>query len=352
MNQDQQTLYRFQPLNDSRWSDLLQRHPRSSVFHSVEWLAALRRTYGYEPLAITTCRPSGNLDNALVFCEVKSRLTGRRLVSLPFSDHCEPLVDDATDLQRIVQELRHDRVRYIELRPTVARDSTILGPHSEQIYCWHRIDLRPSLDKLLSNCHKDSIQRKIRRAEREGLTLDDAGPAENLDSFYRLLVLTRRRHLLPPQPKKWFRNLIDSFGTALKIRVALKHRQPIAAILTLRYKDGLTYKYGCSDPRFHPLGGMHLLLWTSIHEAKKDGMSVFDLGRSDCDDQGLITFKERWGAERAPLTYLRWSPNELPGRAYLSSAEQAKSRTVRTLLQYLPAPVLRAAGTLFYKHAG
>jgi lipid II:glycine glycyltransferase (peptidoglycan interpeptide bridge formation enzyme) len=255
-------------------------------------------------------------------------------------------------LSALTKESRNDKLRYIEIRPTQPLDSATLGFHLAETYRWHRIDLSPTLNQLFRNCHKDSTQRKIRRAEREGLTLNEGGPADNLDSFYRLLVLTRRRHFLPPQPKKWFHSLIDAFGTALRIRVAFKDRQPIAAILTLRYRDVLTYKYGCSDPQFHHLGGMHLLLWTAIEEAKKHGMSWLDLGRSDCDDHGLITFKERWGAKCALLTYLRWSPTELPRKAYVTSASDSKLRTVRTLMQYLPDPVLRVAGTLFYKHAG
>jgi hypothetical protein len=351
-----QTLYRFEPLKDPRWPEFLQRHPRSSVFHSAEWLEALRRTYGYQPMAITTCPPGAVLRSALVFCRVESWLTGRRFVSLPFSDHCDPLIDETQDLAAMLpafkKELLRDKVRYFDIRPTQALDSATLGLNRAQNYCWHRIDLRPNLNQLFSNCHKGSTQRKIRRAEREGLTLDPGGPADNLDSFYRLLVLTRRRHSLPPQPKKWFNSLIDTFGSALTIRVARKDGQPIAAVLTLGHRNVLTYKYGCSDPQFHHLGGMHLLLWTSIQAAKEDGMSVFDLGRSDCDNQGLITFKDRWGAESAPLTYLRWTPGELSPKADASSADNSEHRTARALLQYLPAPVLRAAGALFYKHAG
>ena len=85
---------RIQPLTDPRWAELVKRHPRSSVFHTREWLEALHRTYGYEPVAMTTCSPDA-LTNAVVFCRVESRLTGRRLVSLPFSDHCELLVEDS-----------------------------------------------------------------------------------------------------------------------------------------------------------------------------------------------------------------------------------------------------------------
>src|SRR5690242_12893147 len=81
------------PLVDDRWPEFIGRHPNASVFHSRGWLSALQSTYGYEPLAFTTSAPSEELKNALLFCVVRSWLTGSRLVSLPFSDHCDPLVE-------------------------------------------------------------------------------------------------------------------------------------------------------------------------------------------------------------------------------------------------------------------
>src|SRR5271170_3971737 len=109
------------PLTDRRWEELVQRHPHASVFHSAAWLKALARTYQYQPIAYTTSPIDQRLDNAIVFCRVESWLTGRRLVSLPFSDHCEPLVDAEDDLDAIVIALEHDSrqrdLRYIELRP-------------------------------------------------------------------------------------------------------------------------------------------------------------------------------------------------------------------------------------------
>jgi CelD/BcsL family acetyltransferase involved in cellulose biosynthesis len=321
----------------------LQRHPRSSVFHTVQWLDALRRTYGYEPIAVTTCPPGTELDNAVVFCQIESWLTGRRWVSLPFSDHCDPLVDDISALGSSFEgKLSRNGLRYVELRPT---RPLAAGQHSaDSTYCRHQIDLAQDLDTLLHNCHKSSTQRKIARADREGLIEESGRSKHLLDSFYRLLLLTRRRHSMPPQPRRWFENLIDSLGDTLTIRVAKKDGQAIAAILTLRFKDTLVYKYGCSDARFHPLGGMHFLFWRSICDAKQDGLLRFDLGRSDLEDQGLITFKDRWGAERSSLTYLRWSA-KAPSR-------HSRRRTFRTLVQYMPDLLLRAAGTLLYKHAG
>src|SRR5205085_3632500 len=81
-------VYHVDPLKDPRWPRFLEGHPRASVFHSPAWLNALFKTYGYKSIVYTTCRPDEELRNGVVLCRVESWLTGRRLVSLPFSDHC------------------------------------------------------------------------------------------------------------------------------------------------------------------------------------------------------------------------------------------------------------------------
>ena len=349
-------LHRFDPLTDPRWEEFLQRHPRSSVFHAGQWLDALHRTYGYEPVVITMCPQNAALTNAAVFCRVDSWLTGRRLVGLPFSDHCDLLVDARADLAAIASALerepRQAMLRYVEIRPKYLLDGVSSESHPTYSYCLHQLDLRPTLDRLFANCHKDSTQRKILRAEREGLVYEEGCSKFLLDCFYSLLILTRRRHLVPPQPKRWFQSLIDCFGGALKIRVAFRDKNAIAAILTLRYKDTLVYKYGCSDSRFHYLGGMHSLFWRSIQEAKQDGLNVFDLGRSDWEDTGLITFKDRWGAERSEITYLRYSALTKGKGTYVPAGADWKGRIAKTVFPRLPDRVLCAAGALIYRHIG
>src|ERR1035438_3748277 len=300
------TLYPIEPSKDSRWEPFVRKHPRGSVFHSRAWLEALARTYGYEPVGYTTSAPGEPLQNGAVFCRVESRLTGRRLVSLPFSDHCDLLVSAPGDLQVFAEGLERERQmenwRYIEIRPLHATEMANGLGRSSATYSFHQLDLRPDLETLLGNCHRSSTQRKIQRAQREGLAYKEGSDQTFLDKFYLLLVLTRRRHHLPPQPKSWYRNLMESFGRDLKIRLALKDGRPVAGMLTLRYKDTLVYKNGGSDSRFHNLGAMHLLYWESIRDAKNLGLRTFDLGRSDVEQAGLIKFKSRWGAQQMTLT--------------------------------------------------
>jgi hypothetical protein len=346
------TVYEIDPTRDERWDELLETHPQASIFHTRGWLEALRRTYGYVPVAFTTSPPECRLANGLPFCQISSWLTGRRLVSLPFSDHCAPLVESSEQLNRLLAYLREkvalEKWSYIELRPT---DPAVRCRHpafgKSKFFFFHNLDLRPSLDEIFQNFHKDCVRRKIQRAAREGLVYEEGRSVGLLRMFYQLFLMTRRRHGLPAQPVAWFQNLIACLGERVKIRVASKNGQPVASIFTIRYKRALVYKYGCSDHRFNNLGGTQFLFWRAIQEARESQLSEFDMGRSDCDNPGLVAFKDRWGAARTELVYLRYPMR----RSRLVSAAR-ESSIGKYVWSHVPLSVLAAAGRVLYKYIG
>jgi hypothetical protein len=342
--------YEIDPLADARWASLVEKHPRASVFHHPSWLCALRAVYGYEPVVVTTCPPGAPLTNGLVFCPIKSWLTGWRFVSLPFSDHCEPLIDRQDELDEMLLHMKRyvdgDRWKYIELRPLSFEPGSRTEFGRLVTYRFHSLDLSLSSEQLFGNFHKDCVQRKIRRSEREKLKYEE-GTSENLlRQFYRLLVMTRRRQHLPPQPLAWFRGLIAAFGTALKIRVASKDGLPVASILTLSHKKSMVYKYGCSDAAFNNLGGTALLFWKAIQEAKAGSFENLEMGRSDFDNRGLIAFKEHWGASAKSINY--WTYPKRPER---HSAGWRRS-LVERLVPVAPDLAVKAVGRLLYRHIG
>src|SRR5437868_4288780 len=101
-------LYSVDPLSDPRWPELVSTHPDASVFHTPGWLEALQRTYGYKPVVFTTCGPGTRLTNGIPCCIVNTWLTRERLVSLPFSDHCSPLVDCPEQISTILSLLQKE----------------------------------------------------------------------------------------------------------------------------------------------------------------------------------------------------------------------------------------------------
>jgi hypothetical protein len=128
--------------------------------------------------------------------------------------------------------------------------------------------------------------------------------------------------------------------------MASKDETPVASIITLSYKRVLTYKYGCSDARFNPLGGTSLLFWRTIQDGIANAAAELDLGRSDLDNPGLIAFKDHWGAQKYDLTYYRHPP---AGQA----SSQGKLHAVAgRLLAAVPDSVFTILGGLLYRHVG
>jgi CelD/BcsL family acetyltransferase involved in cellulose biosynthesis len=343
-------IHKLNPLTDPRWTKLVETDCRTSVFHSVGWLNALQTTYGHEPLVYTTMAPGASLRNGVVFCRVNSWLTGQRLVSLPFSDHCEPLVDDVDELNELLtpalQELREGKIKYIDIRPLSSSFSD--AADGAESYFLHLLDLRPTLDELYKRLHGDSIRRKIQRAEREKLTLEAGSSEQMLADFYKLHVITRQRQQVPSHPLKWFRNVLACLGADAQIRIARKDGSAIASIFTLTHKQKMVYKYGCSDAHSHNLGGMQFLFWHLIRHSKEHGFVELDFGRSECTNTGLVTFKDRWGTKRQLITYLRYPPR----RAGAGQDPSLIMKLGKKVFSHCPQGLLRLAGNLLYPHVG
>lgn len=288
--------------------------------------------------------------DGIVLCRVSSWITGTRAVSLPFADHCELLLGDSQSLPEFLEWLRSERDcqrwKYVELRPRSGISNVCAEDPPSRSYCLHELDLTPSLEQIFCNFHKDSIQRRIRHAEREGLSYAIGRSLDLVGEFYRLLLMTRRRHGLLPQPYAWFKNLTECLGDNLQIRLAKKDGAAFAAVLTLRHRNSLIYKYGCSDENRHRLAGMPFLFWKLIQESKESGIDRIDFGRSDLNQESLVRFKDRFGTNKSLLNYYRY-PTTTRG-----PARDWGVRRIRRFFSILPDSVSSTAGRLVYRHIG
>ncbi|TAM83897.1 MAG: GNAT family N-acetyltransferase [Acidobacteria bacterium] len=344
-------IYQINPIQDRRWETLVERHPRSSIFHRPEWLEALQRTYGYKPVVYTTSGPREDLTNGLVFCSVSSWITGKRLVSLPFSDHCDPLLEEGGMapglLHELYKEQKSGKFSHVEFRPRNDFPGLDSGAEPSESYCFHAIDLERDGKAIYSTFHKDCIQRKIKRADKEELKYVEGRSVPVLRMFYTLFVETRQRQRVPPQPFRWFQNLAECLGPAMQVRLALHGDQVAAGIVTLQHQKTMVYKYGCSDTRLNNLGGMPWLFWKAIQDAKERGLAEMDLGRSSWDNEGLVTFKDRLGGKRTTLNYWKY-----PQPASRPDILGAMKRPAGWVLEHTPQPVFIAAGRVLYRHFG
>jgi hypothetical protein len=345
----QRDVSRLNPLTDDRWPEFLRYAQEASIFHTREWLEALRRTYRFEPLVFTTAAPGEALSDGIIACRIRTWFGGQRIVSMPFSDHCHPLAGAhslALLLSHFEAMVSREGWRSIELRPS----GGWLPPSSSGFipgkrFAMHVLDVRPELSRIYRNFDRSCVQRRIRRAENAGLQYEDGNSEKLLLQFYQLLVITRQRHGVLPQPIEWFRNLARCFQKSMKIRVVSVHGRAVGSIITFAYKRTLVYKYGCSDARFHNLGPMPLLFWQAIQEAKTAGMERFDFGRSDLDNAGLAAFKENWGASRSTLQY--W---QFPKHRFTEAGGTWKAKLAKWIIGRAPHLLLPSAGRALYRY--
>jgi GNAT acetyltransferase-like protein len=344
-------IYSLDPTDDPRWQQFVLRHPRSSVFHTPQWLDALRRTYGFTPVVYTTSRPNAELSDGIAFCRVNSWLTGTRLVSLPFSDHCQPLVDSPAQLDAILQALpgesRGKGWRYMQIQPLVPDSVEALERHGfRRQDAQYHYGLEISRDTAsLFHGIKQGVREGIRRAERSAVRFTVGRDQAAITTYFRLHLMTRSKQGVPPQPFAWFRHLAACLGDMLEVHLMFQDATPIAGLVTILYRDQLMWKYIASDPVKDRAGMAKCLMWRSICWAKDRGATSLDMGRCDPANVGLAQFKERWGARRADLFSFRYSQAPAP-----PTQPGWFSRVAKSCFSKLPPPLLAAAGRFAYRH--
>lgn len=246
--------------------------------------------------------------------------------------------------------MRSQDWEYLEVRPIgdeFAQLGDELGFRPTGQYFRHVIDLQPDYQDLFKTFDKDSVQRRVKHADRVGLIEKRGISIDLLRDFYRLFVITRRRHRVPPPPFMWFRNLVNCEGGAAQILAAYTGDTPIAAVLTLLFKKTAYFKYGCSDARFNRFGATPWLLWKAISAAKASGALQFDMGRTQEENLGLLTFKNHWVPSAKRLTYWRFSDTRP-----LDKSSAWKLELSKHLFSHMPNALLILSGKLIYRHIG
>jgi CelD/BcsL family acetyltransferase involved in cellulose biosynthesis len=337
------------PIADPEWLAFLERSPSAEIFHHPRWLELLRSQYGYELTACCVGNGRG-IEAGIPIARIESRLTGRRLVSLPFSDICSPLVASDADpsaLQALGPALAGQAERSgLELTVRAPLPSAP-GSFVENGFFRHLLPLAEDPAEVEQRYSKSQIKRGIKKAKREELRAERRTDPAALDAFYALHVRTRRKLGVPTQPKRFIRRFEELFAAGLGF-VELVHDRdrPIAAAVFLTYNGTITYKYGASDVQRLAKRPNNLLFSEVIRWACDSGLETLDFGRTEGDNEGLRSFKRSWGAEEVELSYTHFCEREP------SSDPGLRDRVVGTTIRRSPPFVSRLVGEALYRHFG
>lgn len=333
-------------VHDPRWLELVRTRSDALPFHHPSWVKLLADCYGFRPFALVLPDEAGGIRAGVPVLEVRGAFAGRRWVSLPFTDYCPLLTGDVPigDLvPSLIDEVSARGLDLLELRTGLPEHGRL---HTSTKSVRHTLALGANLDDLYHRFSK-MHQRNIRKAEQAGVQVERGQAASDVETFYRLHLLTRKRLGVPIQPRRYFNFLArDIVGAGLGfVLSAHVDGVPAAAAVFLAWNGTLIYKYGASDPRLWEFRPNNLLFWTAIRWGCENGYHTLDWGRSDLEDHGLRAFKSGWGTTEEPLTYTVIA--DAPGNPTSGRLKKALGVVIRRS----PLWVCRAIGEWLYRFA-
>jgi CelD/BcsL family acetyltransferase involved in cellulose biosynthesis len=335
-------------VTDPLWGRLVEQR-RTSVFHSPAWLRVLQDTYGFPLRASMLRAAAGDPLGGLLYAEVDD-IRGPRLVSLPFSDFCDPIVADAAAWQAVTAGVLGDARRF-DMR-CVHSEEPLHDPRLAEVgrARWHAIEVEPDEGEAWQRLHP-SARRAIRKAEGAGVTVEHATDERHLREFFELhLRVRRRKYGLLAQPFAFFEHIWTQFldkGSGVLI-LARVDGQAVAGCLFLEWQDTLYYKFNASDLDTLEVRPNDRVLWEGLRYARMRGLQRLDFGLTDWDQAGLVQYKRKYATEERTITMLRQAPSppEQPDKA----GPLLRQLTDLLVDEAVPDDVAERGGALLYRY--
>jgi FemAB-related protein (PEP-CTERM system-associated) len=283
----------------SRWDAFVERCVDATFFHRIGWREILDGVFRHRPHYLLAER-GADIVGVLPLAEVKSRVFGHALISLPFGVYGGPaasdaeaegaLVDAAVDLARSLD------VEHLELRNRVAKCPD--WPRQD-LYVTFRKALLPDVEaNLLAVPRKQRAM--VRKGIRNGLRAEiDA----TVDRFFDLYADNVHRHGTPPFSRAYFARLRAVFGDRCEaLVVTTQQGKPVSGVLSFYFRDEVLPYYAGDTVDARDLAANDFKYWELMRRACERGVRIFDYGRSK-RGTGSFDFKKNWGFEPEPLSY-------------------------------------------------
>jgi serine/alanine adding enzyme len=277
------------------WDEFVRAHADATGYHEWAWRGVFKRALGHDSFYLVA-REAQRIVGALPLVHIKSPIFGRTLTSLAFLNYggvvatseaaAAALIDAARELANEFRchhvELRHKSRRFplLPCRQHKVAMLLELGPGM-----WDRLDRK--------------VRNQIRKAQKSGLTVNDGG-VRLLDEFYEVFARNMRDLGTPVYSSRLFTEVLTAFPDRSRVWIVRLGSKPIAAGLTFRTGQTVEVPWASSIRDFNALCPNHLLYWSVIESAVRDGCDILDFGRST-PNEGTYKFKEQWGATPTPL---------------------------------------------------
>ena len=336
----------FESGDEARWERFVEGCESATFFHRIGWRAILESVFRHRCHYLLATR-AGAVCGVLPLAEVKTRLFGHALVSLPFCVYGGPAANDADTEHALVAAAA-------ELAEALGVDHLELRNRTTKCAGWPRQDLYVTFRKAISadaDANLLAIPRKQRAMVRKGIARNLRSEIdETPERFFDLYADNVHRHGTPPLSRRYFAALLDTFGNNCRIlTVCTPDGQAVSSVLSFHFRDEVMPYYAGDTSDARALAANDFKYWELMRSAGEAGIRWFDYGRSK-RDSGSYDFKRNWGFEPSPLSY----EYRLLKRSDVPQNNPANARysALIAVWRRLPRPLVNAIGPMIVRGLG
>ena len=271
-----------------------------SPFHLTAWRDTLRENFDYQP-KYRVAVGGGRIVGVLPLFLVDSIVTGAVLISTPFAVYGGILAENETAheaLKAHVREMAEELdVQYLDLRNRFGNQCINAEP----------VDRYSTFTRAVGPCDQASVlaalPQKTRNLVRKALKFPfHMRTAQNLDTFYDLMLRTYRRLGTPAFPLAFFQSIVRNFGAMVDVREVWLEGRAVAVSLNFLFSEQMHTYYAASAEDVWAMGPNNYMYFEHLLWAGNHGFRVFDFGRSK-KGTGPYSFKKNFGATEHPMPY-------------------------------------------------
>lgn len=298
MSHRQAIVKHFATGDGPRWDSFVRASAAGSFYHLSGWRSLIENCLNH-PTYYLYCENDGEIQAVLPLVHVNSLLFGNALISIPFLVYGGPVASNAEALTQVVdtaRELARDlRVDHLELRNRIALPGDW---HSKNTCATFRKRIDPDLEINFM-----AIPRKQRAMIRKGI---EAGLKAEIDQdtarLYSTMLACKRNLGTPFFAASWLQAIKEEFKEQVEVMTVTHASRTVCSVMSFRYGDEILPYYGGGGDLARDLKGNDFMYWSVMEKACREGVTVFDYGRSTVGS-GAYRFKKHWGFEPEPLSY-------------------------------------------------
>jgi len=346
------------PTRHSDWDKFVQAHPFGWICHLSAWKNIVEQSFDHirGKYLVLVNDQTGAIEAGLPIFHVKSWITGKRLVSVPFASLCDPLATTKEQMHMLLaealNEMKKAKADHIEIRTLHNFEVLRNGKMQETGHFFHHyLPLADTPEKLMKKFHRTCVRQRITRALKSELGVRIGDKEADMRAFYQLYMTTRKRLGLPTQPYRFFHNLHKTLleQGQVELLLAQTENQTIAGLILLKFKNRVSAEFLASDDTFKSVSPNHYLFWQAIQRSYNEGYASFDFGRTATTNEPLLDFKRRWGTQVVTLKHFYFPA----GNSASQMSDQSPGyRLMRRVCYKAPDFMQGILGNFCYRHLG